>query len=44
LELNRDYAAKWPNISRKKEAPADADDWKGVENKFKDHFSDKPGA
>jgi hypothetical protein len=28
---------------RKKEPPADADQWKGVENKFKEHFSDKPG-
>src|SRR5436305_4037389 len=25
LEINREYAAKWPNITRKGEAPADAD-------------------
>ncbi|MFN7633102.1 MAG: DUF3470 domain-containing protein, partial [Acetobacteraceae bacterium] len=32
VELNRDYAQAWPNIIRKGEAPADADEWK-----------DKPG-
>ena len=32
VELNRDYAQQWPNITRKGDAPADADDWK-----------DKPG-
>ncbi len=26
-EINRDYAAKWPNITKKGEAPADADEW-----------------
>jgi ferredoxin len=43
VEMNREYAAKWPNITRKGEQPADADAWKGVENKFKDHFSPNPG-
>lgn len=43
VEMNREYAAKWPNITRKGEAPADADAWKGVENKFKDHFDPNPG-
>jgi ferredoxin len=43
LEMNRDYSGKWPNITRKKPAPADADQWKGVEDKFAKHFSDKPG-
>ncbi|WP_119420674.1 ferredoxin FdxA [Desertibaculum subflavum] len=42
-ELNRDYATKWPNITRKKDAPADADEFKGVEGKFDKFFSDKPG-
>lgn len=42
LAVNRDYADKWPNITRKKDAPADADAWKGVANKFKDHFSANP--
>ncbi len=43
LELNREYGAKWPNIARRKDAPADADNWKGVPDKFAKHFSDKPG-
>ena len=43
VEVNRDYAAKWPNITRKGDAPADADDWKDVANKFEEHFSADPG-
>ncbi len=33
LDINKDYAAKWPNISRKGESPADAEDWKGKPDK-----------
>jgi len=43
LQLNRDYAASWPNITRKKPAPDDADDWKGVEGKYDKFFSPKGG-
>ena len=43
LELNREYSTKWPNITRKKDAPPDADEWKGKPDKFKTAFSDKPG-
>lgn len=43
LELNRDYSAKWANITRKKPAPADADEWKDVPNKFAEHFSEASG-
>ena len=43
LELNREYSEKWSNITRKGEAPADAEQWQNVENKFKDHFSAEPG-
>ena len=43
LELNREYAEKWPNQTRKREAPADADEWKEVPNKFTAHFSTNPG-
>ena len=43
LEINRKYAAEWPNITRKGEAPADADEWKGVAEKFAQHFSPNPG-
>ncbi|MGU3496521.1 ferredoxin FdxA [Xanthobacteraceae bacterium A53D] len=32
--LNADYAAKWPNITEKGDAPADADDWKGKAGKL----------
>ena len=42
-ELNRTYAATWPNITRKGEPPADADEWKGKEGKGK-LFSPEPGA
>jgi ferredoxin len=34
VELNRDYSQKWPNITRKKEPPADADEWKGKPDKL----------
>jgi ferredoxin len=44
LALNRDYAAQWPNITRKKPAPEDAVTWKGVPDKFDQHFSPKPGS
>lgn len=43
VELNQIYSKKWPNITRKKDAPSDADDWKQVKNKFEQHFSDQPG-
>ncbi len=42
LEVNREYSAKWPNINTKKDAPADADSFKGIEGKFEKFFSDKP--
>jgi len=34
LSVNREYAEQWPNITRKKPAPADADSFKGVPDKF----------
>jgi ferredoxin len=43
LALNREYAARWPNITAKGAAPADADAWKGVEGKFERHFDPAPG-
>jgi ferredoxin len=43
LQMNRDYSFKWPNITRKKPAPEDADDFKETPDKFKLYFSDKPG-
>ena len=41
-ELNRQYAAEWPNITRKGEPPADADEWKNKPGK-RDLFSAEPG-
>ena len=41
LEVNRKYALVWPNITRRKEPPADADKWRDVKNKLADHFSPK---
>ncbi len=43
LEMNREYSEKWPNITRKKPAPPDADDYKDVEDKFEKYFSPAPG-
>jgi ferredoxin len=42
LELNREYAEKWPNITREKDPPADSDDWRDVKDK-KQYFSPNPG-
>lgn len=43
LELNREYSKKWPNIVKKGDPPADADEWANVQNKYPKYFSDKPG-
>jgi ferredoxin len=43
LALNRDYSASWPNITRKKPPPDDADEWKGVDGKYDKFFSSNPG-
>lgn len=43
LAQNRTFASKWPNITRKKIPPPDADAWNGVPGKFEEHFSEKPG-
>jgi ferredoxin len=44
LELNRDYSTGlWPNITKKKPAPDDADDYKDVAGKMS-LFSEEPGA
>ena len=44
LELNAQYSAEWPNITARKDPPADADDHKGEEDKFEKYFSSSPGA
>ena len=43
VELNREYAVKWPNITAKKAYPADADSFKGVKGKFEKFFSPDAG-
>ena len=42
LELNRTMADGWPNITRKGEAPGDADAFKDEKDKFKKYFSESP--
>jgi ferredoxin len=43
LKLNADFAKIWPNITQKKEAPADAKAWEDVANKLETQFSPHPG-
>ena len=42
VEINRQYARLWPNISIKAEPPSDADQWLKVADKFQNEFSPKP--
>ena len=44
LGLNTEYAAKWPNITRKGTAPADADTFKDEKGKYDKYFSQNPGS
>ncbi|MBN9134434.1 MAG: DUF3470 domain-containing protein, partial [Phyllobacterium sp.] len=43
LQLNSEYAEKWPNISAKKDAPSDAKEMDGVTGKLEKYFSPEPG-
>ncbi len=43
LEVNRVYAEQWPNITSKKDAPADAKEFETVKGKFEKYFSPEPG-
>src|SRR5216684_4140462 len=43
LEVNTEYAKSWPNITQKKESPAEAKDFEGMEGKFEKYFSPAPG-
>ncbi|WP_370931875.1 ferredoxin FdxA [Bartonella sp. DGB1] len=42
LVLNAEYAAKWPNITVKKEPLENASEFDGVEGKLEKYFSSKP--
>ena len=43
LKLNADYVPKWPNITIKREPPADAKEFDGKTNKFEAYFSPESG-
>ncbi|MGB8275521.1 MAG: ferredoxin FdxA [Alphaproteobacteria bacterium] len=43
VDMNRKYSEAWPNITRKGEAPSDADEWKSVAGKFEKFFDPNPG-
>ncbi|MFO0996080.1 MAG: ferredoxin FdxA [Alphaproteobacteria bacterium] len=42
VQFNRQYSGSWPNITRKGEVPADADQFKDTPNKLNDLFSANP--
>lgn len=44
LEMNREYATKWPVITKVKDPMEKADMFKDVPNKYPKFFSDKPGS
>jgi ferredoxin len=44
LELNRQYAENWPNITAKKPAMPEADALKDEPDKFEKYFSPNPGS
>jgi ferredoxin len=44
LEVNAEYAKTWPNITQKKESPADAKEFDGMDGKFEKYFSPKAGS
>ena len=44
VELNSQYANIWPNITRIKAPPEDADLWASVPHKYPGHFSPEKGS
>ncbi len=44
VEINREYAAKWPNITVKKDPLPEAEEFKDVKNKFETDFSPNPAS
>jgi len=42
LGIQREYAKAWPNITVKRESPADAKEWEGKPDKLQ-YFSPNPG-
>ena len=43
LKLNANYAAVWPNVTIKREPPANFREFDGVPDKFEKYFSPSPG-
>ena len=43
LELNNKFSTEWPNITKSREAPGDADEHKGEAGKFDKYFSPEAG-
>ena len=43
LEMNREYAGKWPNITRTGDQPDDADEHKGEADKYDKYVAADPG-
>ncbi len=43
LKINTEYAQTWPNITRKKDPPADSDKFRDETGKFEKYFSPEPG-
>lgn len=43
LKINTDYAAKWPNITVKKDPLPEAEEFDGTKDKYKEYFSEAPG-
>lgn len=43
VEVNREYANNWPNITQKKPPLDNADDMRDEPNKYEEYFSSNPG-
>jgi ferredoxin len=43
IAFNTEKSEVWPNITRRKDAPADADDFRDTKGKFESFFIDRPG-
>ncbi|AEV39372.1 Ferredoxin II [Pseudovibrio sp. FO-BEG1] len=43
VELNAEYAEKWPNLTVKKDQLPEAAEFDGVKEKLEKYFSEKPG-
>jgi ferredoxin len=42
-ELNREFSAQWPNLTKKRPSPDDADSFKNTPGKYEQFFSPNPG-